>query len=109
MALRMCLLVGSLLVFFYAFAEDEAKPRTQAVSKEVYDLLTEAHSAAKHLESLGIDLESVRPENLPFPSRDINECFWLASAQSQGQDEFAIAIYSCFLRHPPSVKNEDTE
>ncbi len=109
MRLRNCLLVGSLLVFLHALAEDEADPRTQAVSKEVYDLIVEAQSAAKHLEDLGIGLDGVRPENLPFSSRDITECFWLASAQSHGQDELAIANYSCFLRHPPSAESEDTE
>ena len=88
MSLRNCFLVCSLLIFQHALAEEGADPRTQAVSKEVYDLIVQAQSAAKHLEDLGIDLKGVRPENLPFSSHDITECF---------------------LRHPPSVKSDDAE
>jgi len=80
---------------------DEAKNKQpQAVSKEVYDRITRVHDAIKHLESRGVSYSDIEPDNLGFSSSSYQECVDLALESSSGEDSEAIALISCFKRHP---------
>jgi len=83
-----------------AHADEAKNKQPQAVSKEIYDQITRVHDAIKHLESRGVSYSDIEPDNLGFSSSSYQECVDLALESSSGEDSEAIALISCFKRHP---------
>ena len=103
---RIAVPVVALFVLSAAVAGENEPKRTQAVSKEVYDIVVRVNDAAKHLESLGINPKDIEPDNLGFASSSFSECVDLANESASGESAEAIALVSCFRRHPPVIDND---
>ena len=63
----------------------------------------------KHFSSLGIDPNSVEPENLGFFSDSLADCWTKAKQQFWSDDDRSIGLAACMRRHPTDAFSTSLE
>ena len=99
----------ALFILHSAMADSDEALHPQAVSKEVYDLYIQAHKIGERLESEGLDLDSIRAEDLPFSSANLKECARMAMGHSADSAQYEKKLYACSKRHPFSPDRNDAK
>lgn len=98
------LLVFAFLAIFQALADEPSEAtrkqkEVQAVSKAEYDRMVQSLQAMEILESLGITLDDIDPNSLPFESTSLFQCWEEAEKTVVTGDELQISRVACIKRH----------
>ena len=77
----------------------EQQTSADAMTDEAYERALGFKSLVERLASLGLSIDDVDPENLPFASTDHLDCFARLDRLQPSRDEAAIGFAACVKRH----------